>query len=827
MLGGDGKKGFILIPTRYGNPDDFTGYSSPAGCNVICGIFGREGSSGDGPSSLPWYCFPIGIGCDFFYLIVWLITGLHCCNSPPCTVLPVDEVFQRQCCCLVVPDDNVSYVQMEYKPPPEMQQMGRPQIQEQPKFKQPSLLDAKVRESASSTVVNCYNGGKNGVLQFILGDFDAASPHHGRFEGQLNCNHFTWGITVNCFKRVLEIMQWEKYERDPNHFATGEHNGYDLCEHIRAYMHKIGKPHLSLIEAIVSGEVEELLCLQSEVGPADGFFSHVQAVALASTMETLEDVEEKYEELLLLDRAKVATLRKKALEDFLREKMPGYMEMNPGKVNLWLETKSPEDIENMFKPDRHVIELERKEGLNPSTDSVPALASITAKKEHTRPRLFVDYFNIRQCIKNDFATSRLVDAIDTIGITLVELGADFRAESALLKRVFCVLELFATIKTKGELLVCGPVLGDAVATMELATVAADKKQCKEVMDSSSSRTRSAKAEAEIKAYIDQTIGFNRMDSVVLSAIMASCVRSAESAFAEIKDHGASVLHVAGCMLAEVGDYRAAQLQLEAALEKGEAAFGEGAFETAETVYMLACCHSYTDGATRLWFERSLMMNAQKHGFEHVATARSFVCMGRYLTVEGEYVQSLQSLNMAITRIEAADCPSDHADVHADALEAIGVLHFDTEEWQECLEWSEQSVRMRELKHGPDHVLATDALTCMAATYGQLGDPEKGMALYLRVLGIEEKARGRLTYQASISCSNIGKGHERAGRHSEAADWFKRALEAGEYSMGRLAGNLAEDYREDFKRAIGNMDPANDKTWEYKMFLEESEVRAKK
>jgi hypothetical protein len=40
-------------------------------------------------------------------------------------------------------------------------------------------------------------------------------------------------------------------------------------------MHMIGKPYQSLIEAIASGEVEELMCLQSEVGPADGFFSHV------------------------------------------------------------------------------------------------------------------------------------------------------------------------------------------------------------------------------------------------------------------------------------------------------------------------------------------------------------------------------------------------------------------------------------------------------------------------------------------------------------------------------------------------------------------------
>jgi hypothetical protein len=127
----------------------------------------------------------------------------------------------------------------------------------------------------------------------------------------------------------------------------------------------------------------------------------------------------------------------------------------------------------------------------------------------------VDYVNIRQCVKNDFATDRLVDAIDTIGVTVVELGADFRDESALLKRVFCVLELFATVKTKGKLLICGPALGNATTSFELAEVAVDREQCKEVMDSSSSKTRSQEAEREIKAYIERSVGFVRMDKMVL------------------------------------------------------------------------------------------------------------------------------------------------------------------------------------------------------------------------------------------------------------------------------------------------------------------------
>jgi hypothetical protein len=160
-------------------------------------------------------------------------------------------------------------------------------------------------------------------------------------------------------------------------------------------MRKIGKPHQSLIEAIASGQVEELLCLQSEVGPADGLFSHVQVVAVADTVATLEDSEKQYEEVLLVDKEAVEALRRKALEDNLRS----------GKDNLPRVYKSLASYPSPVAQEEFLRQRYLYDG--------PALASITAIKQHMRPRFFVDYFNIRQCIKNDFATDRLVDAIAT------------------------------------------------------------------------------------------------------------------------------------------------------------------------------------------------------------------------------------------------------------------------------------------------------------------------------------------------------------------------------------------------------------------------------
>jgi hypothetical protein len=143
------------------------------------------------------------------------------------------------------------------------------------------------------------------------------------------------------------------------------------------------------------------------------------------------------------------------------------------------------------------------------------------------------------------------------GVTIAELGADFLSPDGLLKRIFCVLELFATLKGKGRLLLCGPALGDAVKAVELAELAADCERCADVIDSRTARSRAPKAEAAIKKYITGTSGFNRMDKVVLAEIVSACVQNAESALVSTKDGGASVLYNVGCMLCETSEYQRA------------------------------------------------------------------------------------------------------------------------------------------------------------------------------------------------------------------------------------------------------------------------------
>jgi tetratricopeptide (TPR) repeat protein len=652
---------------------------------------------------------------------------------------------------------------------------------------------------------------------------DADGSHIWSTEFQFAGNHFTRGITLQGFVMLLSIIGWDQYNIAERKKHKGlswlqdpEKNGYDLCKVvIPAYMVKIGLEHLSLTEAIESGQVAELVCLKDMVGAADAFVSHVQKLPVRVLLASLKDGESKYADELLEDTAAVAALRKTALEEFLQEKGQGH---NTDRVIAHLGFEAPWTgieflCQNYF-------------------GSAPALTSITARKPGP-PKYFIDYAGIRQCLSNEFTIDRCVDAIATIGTTVVELDADFYSETALLRRIFCVLESFATIEARGKLLVCGPAVQEAEQTLQLAALAADPETCKGIIDSETkAKCRWAEEEAKIKAYMEGSVGFARTDRVVLAAIVASCLRSAEAVFGALPDRGMAILHAVGCMLEEVGDYHTAQVQLEAALGKGEAAFGEGAFETTETVYMLGKCHRRTDGESMAWFERSLRMSEAQYGKEHAATARSLVGIGERHVTDGNHdkdeakiAKGLECLHLAIARIEAADCPSDHADAHADALEWIGDMHSHKQEWRECLEWSERSVRMRESKHGPDHALAVESMVNMASAHQNLGDPEKGMALQLRVLGIIEKARGRLSREAGLACFNIGAGHYNKREYSEAAGWFKRAVEAYEYTSGPARPHTVQ-WRGGLKRAIDRMDPADAKTQEYRRFLEESEERAR-
>jgi tetratricopeptide (TPR) repeat protein len=695
-----------------------------------------------------------------------------------------------------------------------------------PEQEKEEQIQRKVHTEYADTILRCW---MNDVVKFDLDSFDPKDPHNGRIEGQYAGNHFTLAITLLGFIQLLSIIQWDDgkgnvlYKRDETKggkfwdemknacWNTGPLNGYDVCQHVKEYLQKIGKLHQSLLEVIMEGKVEVLKCLRKHVGLADAFFSHVQALPIATMLETLEDAGTRFGKELLHDPVATAALRKQALEELLEN-----------SVN------SAEGIIGHYNGDWKQIDA----WCQKSFASAPALASIAAQKNTGTPKFFIDYCGIRQCLNSDFTLERVVGAIATIGTTVVELDADVLGPDALLKRIFCVMESFATIKAKGVLIVCGPGLRNPVQMLKLAELALDGVACKAVMDSLSAKCRWEEEEIKIKAYIRRTVGFARTDKVVLGAIVRCILGSAESVFAGQADGGAAVLGTIGWLIFETGDHAAALGLLEAALAKEEAAHGPEAAEVADAVYRIGMCWQHIGGTEEQVmdsYERDVRIQAKVHGSEeHASTARSLVGMGRRHGANGDHAKCIECCERALRRIQAAAHPQDYADDYADALTVIGAAHFVKQDWRPCYEWCRWSLEVRAARHGPDHALAAGALGMLARAQEGLGDdPEKALRLKRRALGIEERAQGPLSSGAGHACWNIGNWYcdKEPEEFAEAAIWFRRAVEAFEYTYGP-AHPEAKKRRDLLRKGIDQMDPTHPKAKEHQEFLAASEERAR-
>ena len=120
------------------------------------------------------------------------------------------------------------------------------------------------------------------------------------------------------------------------------------------------------------------------------------------------------------------------------------------------------------------------------------------------PTVWVDYFVLRQC-KNDFVPEQIVSVIGAIGLTVIELDVHNRY----LKRSFCILESYATVKEHSEL-VCLP----AGVTRE-ARFPCDGQLYPEIhVQSKNAQTWQAKDKGLIDAYILNNVGFEKLDSII-------------------------------------------------------------------------------------------------------------------------------------------------------------------------------------------------------------------------------------------------------------------------------------------------------------------------
>jgi tetratricopeptide (TPR) repeat protein len=621
------------------------------------------------------------------------------------------------------------------------------------------------------------------------GSFAPAADIQARSPGQ-QPNHFHYGITVKGFKLALQIMLWDQYVLDRNGWRTGfrythcpwntaaESNGYDVCELIKQYLRHIGKRHLSFVEAVMEGEIEALKPLQSEVGLANAFYSHVQQVAVTVTVESMENAEEKHSLLLQADRPATQSVWRDALLVFQKHNNDFdtdidtilHTHLDPAELQQWLQDQ-----------------YGYGSGLEEEEVSVPDFQSLVVQKTEESCRFFVDYFCIRQCL-NDFSVPHVLRAIKEIGLTVVELGTNWRSNDSPLFRMFCVLEIFGTAKARGALLVCGPALQEPAQVKDLLQVATDQDCSKEVMDSRNRAScRWAEEEQTIRQYICDSVGYEKLDNLVLAAIVRGCMQSLPALF---KAQGApNVLYGLATKLYNAQEYGAAVPWAQRGLHLCEAGLESGRIQDfhqrANHLLQIGECAGRAGTATAAQVQRWFEQAKEIYGSEHIQTARCLVGLGYNVAFPaGRYHTALELGRQALSIAEAIDgSRSFHS---AGALALMGAAFWMLQQYPAALEYRERWLMVLEGYYGKRAAVAeiAQALRSIGDICADQGDFDKALDCYMQAVPIAQAATGKLSDTTGMLCQSIAVTFRRTRQYDQAEHWYARTAEAFAFTYGR-------------------------------------------
>jgi eukaryotic-like serine/threonine-protein kinase len=213
-------------------------------------------------------------------------------------------------------------------------------------------------------------------------------------------------------------------------------------------------------------------------------------------------------------------------------------------------------------------------------------------------------------------------------------------------------------------------------------------------------------------------------------------------------------------------------------------------------------------------ERSLQLTEKALGKEHVRRAGTLMTMGIVLRQLGRFKDSLKALNEAIAIREKANGPNhpqigslhyamsqtlriqrdlekarhhanralevrlatfgpDHPEVGA-AYDQLGSISNDAEKPQEALEAFLKGMAIKEKALGKDHRRVTFSAVGAAMSYDALGQPERALPLFYRVLEInkeEQSVRGDAYFGIALSLDQMKR------KDAEVLDAARKAREA--------------------------------------------------
>jgi len=193
-----------------------------------------------------------------------------------------------------------------------------------------------------------------------------------------------------------------------------------------------------------------------------------------------------------------------------------YQRANDGTEYSMCQTFQQRSSDNVKKATKFISHLQ----MEPVEETLEAMC--TEKDKDTI--FWLDYFTLCQC-KNDFNVERVVKIIEEIGETLVILNL-VDGELPYAKRIFCIFEIYATLKGKAKMTVFSRTPNEVLGVIHGGSI-----------DAKNAEARNAKDKTKISKFIDEMDGgFEALNQEFQAAVQNACGELVE-AFATFDKDG--------------------------------------------------------------------------------------------------------------------------------------------------------------------------------------------------------------------------------------------------------------------------------------------------
>lgn len=330
-------------------------------------------------------------------------------------------------------------------------------------------------------------------------------------------DHFRLGIRKRGMERFMQDIGYpDKYIRSEKMSWITEGygdtlTGYDAGVAIRSWLKDSGNAEKSVCEVRRDGG-------DPDVGIAEVFLSHIQLLRMEDALETMDRATKIFANSMASKCCEIE-------QQVVKEKVVIHhsSEWDDEMAALW--SKYPNLVESHVAK---VVDAKKQSqsssvwGIDWGKVDYPAEVhfELTLSNGIPVPIYWVDYCVLRQCQK-DFDIDRVQDIIGRIGCTLVELDNDL----SYLKRSFCILEIYATVNEGADLLCFPRGLIDRSAELFQANRIAKINRAAEQIDAEQATTRALEDKQVIDGFIQNTIGFEKLNDIVGGAIKNGLARS--------------------------------------------------------------------------------------------------------------------------------------------------------------------------------------------------------------------------------------------------------------------------------------------------------------